>query len=303
MLDCGLPFAKIGDGGRPLVVFDSFRVEHRTADGLVLQGMISAYERYTEAGRTVYLLERPIEIPIDYTFDDMRDDYIAGLAEVAARTGDGLDVIGIGAGGMFALAVAAELGRRRSERTPSPLLRRLAVVAAGPRMSDAAREAAVRWQAAAEALRWRDVHREIVAMSYAGGASKFFGALAWLFPELQGTTDYPWDFSITVREVARADLSDRLQSVQVPTLFLGGATDRMFLSEEMEHAAAQVPGAAVHILPGAGHAITKSRRRTVENTLLQFFSDSSMPRRDPGRTRRSSAPSETSHRHSSRNTR
>ena len=43
MLDCGLPFAKIGDGGTPLVVFDGFRVEHRAADGLVLQGMINSY--------------------------------------------------------------------------------------------------------------------------------------------------------------------------------------------------------------------------------------------------------------------
>ncbi len=308
MLDCGLPFAKIGDGGAPLVVLDSFRVEHRTADGLVLQGMMSAYEPYTEAGRTVYLLERPIEMPIDYTFDDMRDDYIAGLAEVAAGTGGGLDVIGVGAGGMFALAVAAELGRRGREGRPSPLLRRQVIVAAAPRMSERARVAAARWQSAAEKLRWRAVHREIVAMSYTGSAALFYGALAWAFPGLQGTSDYPWDFAITVREVANADLSERLTDVQVPTLFLAGAADRLFSSDEIADAAARVPGGESRILPRAGHAIVKSRRRMVERAILRFLSDSSMsdqsmPRPVPRRTRRSRAASETSPRHSSGNTR
>lgn len=272
MLQCGLPYARIGDGSIPLVVLDGFRVEHRAAGGLVLQGMINSYERYTEADRTVYLLERPIEMPFDYSFDDIRDDYIEGLAEIAGLTGrthgrhdgGGMDVLGIGAGGMFALGVAAE---------SSSLLRRLAVVAGGPRMSERAREAAVRWQADAEELRWRRVHRDLVSMSYSGAASLFYAGIAWLFPELLGTTDYPWDFSITVREVARADLSQSLRNVQVPTLFLAGAADRIFSASDIEDAAAQVPGAEQHILPGAGHAIVKSRRNAVEGAVLRFLSD------------------------------
>ncbi len=267
MLNCGLPFARIGDGGIPLVVFDGFRVEHRAADGLVLQGMINSYERYTEAGRTVYLLERPIEMPFDYSFDDIRDDYIDGLTEIAELTGaEGLDLLGIGAGGMFALAVAAE---------SQLLLRRLAVVAAGPRMSDRGREAAARWQSDAEELKWRRVHREIVALSYTGFTSLFYGSIAWLFPELQGTTDYPWDFTITVREVAQADLTDRLPNVQVPALFLAGSADRLFSPEAVEHAATLLPRGEAHILPEAGHAIIKSRRRTVDDAVLTFFSGSS----------------------------
>jgi pimeloyl-ACP methyl ester carboxylesterase len=269
MLDCGLPFAKIGYGGTPLVVFDGFRVEHRAADGLVLQGMINSYERYTEAGRTVYLLERPIEMPFDYSFNDIRDHYIDGLTEIAELTGaDGLDLLGIGAGGMFALAAAAE------SRGP---LRRLVVVAAGPRMSDNGREAAARWQTDAEELKWRRVHREIVALSYTGLTSRVYGTIAWLFPELQGTTDYPWDFTITVREVAHTDLTDRLPNVQVPALFLAGAADRLFSPEAIEHAATLAPCGEARILPAAGHAIIKSRRRTVDNAVLEFFSDRSPP--------------------------
>jgi pimeloyl-ACP methyl ester carboxylesterase len=233
--------------------------------------MINSYERYTEAGRTVYLLERPIEMPFDYSFDDIRDDYIDGLAEIAELSGGmekrpgagGMDLLGIGAGGMFALAVAAASPRQ---------LRRLAVISAGPRMSEEGREAAARWQADAEDLKWRRVHRDIVALSYTGHASLFYGSIAWLFPELQGTTDYPWDFIITVREVARADVSDRLHTVQVPTLFLAGAGDRVFSPSSIEHAAAQACDATAQLLPGAGHAIVKSRRRAVEDAILRFFS-------------------------------
>jgi len=281
VLQCGLPYARIGDGDIPLVVFDGFRVEHRAADGLVLQGMINSYERYTEAGRTVYLLERPIEMPFDYSFDDIRDDYIDGLTEIAELTGatygcddaGGMDLLGIGAGGMFALAVAAE---------SQSLLRRLAVVAAGPRMSEKGREAAARWQSAVEELKWRRVHREIVAMSYTGIMSRVYGSIAWLFPELQGTTDYPWDFSITVREVAGADLSDRLHNVQVPTLFLAGAGDRLFSPDAVEHAATLVPRGEAQVLSGAGHAIIKSHRSTIDHAVLQFFS--STPEADREKT-------------------
>jgi len=280
MLNCGLPYAQIGEGGRPLVVLDSFRVEHRTADGLVLQGMMGAYERYTEAGRTVYLLERPIEMPIDYTFDDLRDDYIAGLTEIGGLTGvgvgeaSGLDVLGIGAGGMFALAVAAAVAGSSGDRVAtvgSLRLGRLAVVAAGARMSAEAREAAGRWQEAVEQLRWRSVHREMVRMSYAGPAGPFYAALAWLFPELLGTTDYPWDFFITLREVAGADLSDRLDRLEPETLFIAGGRDRLFPPDVVADTADRVGAAETRFVDGAGHAITKSHRGVVESRVLQFL--------------------------------
>ena len=290
MLNCGLPYAQIGEGGRPLVVLDSFRVEHRTADGLVLQGMMGAYERYTEAGRTVYLLERPIEMPIDYTFDDMRNDYIAGLAEIAALTGvgaggaagagpggiPGLDVLGIGAGGMFALAVAAAVAGGSGDRVPAEgalRLGRLVVVAAGARMSAEAREAAGRWQEAVERLRWRSVHREMVRMSYAGAGGLFYGTLAWLFPELLGTTDYPWDFHITLREVAGADLSDRLDRLEPETLFIAGGRDRFFPPDVVADTADRVGAAETRFVDTAGHAITKSHRSVVESGVLRFLAD------------------------------
>jgi pimeloyl-ACP methyl ester carboxylesterase len=270
VLACGLPYARIGEGGLPLFVFDSFRVEHRAAEGLVLQGMMGAYERYTEAGRTVYLLERPIEMPFDYSFDDMRDDYAAGLAELTAETrpqrpaGVGLDLLGIGAGGMFALSVAAAGG--------API-GRLAVVAAGARMSDAGREAAERWKAAAEELNWRAVHREMVAMSYTGGGALFYGGLAWLFPELLGTTDYPWDFYITLREVAAADITDRLPAIEADTMFVAGAEDRLFPPAVVTESARLAGAPQPVFLPGAGHAISKSRRKAVEQLVLGFFGE------------------------------
>jgi pimeloyl-ACP methyl ester carboxylesterase len=294
ILGCGLPYAKIGEGGLPLIVLDSFRVEHRAAEGLVLQGMMGAFERYTEAGRTVYLIERPVEMPFDYSFDDLRDDYIAALEEIAEETraerpaGAGLDLLGIGAGGMFALAVAAEVGRRRGDDGASaaegdalgdaqPRIDRLAVVASGARMGNAAREAAQRWKTAAEGLNWRAVHREMVAMSYAGGSALFFGGLAWLFPELIGTTDYPWDFYITLREVAAADITDRLPAIEAETIFIAGAEDRLFPATVVAESARRVGSREPVFLPGAGHAISTARRKTVAKIILAFLAERATP--------------------------
>ncbi|MFO7780381.1 MAG: alpha/beta hydrolase, partial [Spirochaetia bacterium] len=54
-----------------------------------------------------------------------------------------------------------------------------------------------------------------------------------------------------------------------------GSADRLFSPEAVEHAATLLPRGEAHILPEAGHAIIKSRRRTVDDAVLTFFSGSS----------------------------
>ena len=281
VLGCGVPFAQIGSGGRPLVVFDSFRVEHKPAEGLVLQGMRDAYESYVNAGRTVFVVERRGEMPIDYDFDDITGDYVAALAEIAAESdaSAGVDVLGIGAGGMFALAAAAQAAGRQTAAQAAGRqtaaqgfpISRLAVVAAADRMTGEARDAAEQWRGSVEELHWRQVHGRMVRWSYGGVAGLFYGALAWLFPELLGTTDYPWDFFITLREIAQADIADRLGQIAVPTLLIAGERDRLFSAELAEAAAARIPKAELLVLPGAGHGLVKTHRREVERRVSRFF--------------------------------
>lgn len=311
LLTCGLPYARIGAGGQALVVLDGFRVEHRPAEGLVLQGMAAAYERYVEAGYTVYILERRAGMPIDYRFDDIVSDYRDGVAELATAppvdetgvfgsdttTGTtsssflprgparadrvagadrvaedeprAVDLMGIGAGGMLALALAAE---RLGEASGAPVFRRLVLTAAAARLSEKGRSAARRWLSAAEQLRWRTVHREMAQLSHPGVASLFYGTVAWLAPSLFGTTDYPWDFYITLREVSEADLRPRLSAVTVPALLIGGARDELYTAREMQETAAGMPEAEARIIPGAGHVVGRTRRRAVDEAILSFLS-------------------------------
>jgi pimeloyl-ACP methyl ester carboxylesterase len=187
-----------------------------------------------------------------------------------------VDLLGIGAGGLFALGVAARLGAGREHEEGPPAARRLqvahlAVVSAAHRMSEAAREDAAGWIADAQKLRWRSVHAAMVRRSYAGGQALFYASLAWLFPDLLGTTDYPWDYIITVREAAATELADRLDGINVPTLILGGERDGMFSPADMEEAARRIPGAELGLIPGAGHAIAKSHRREVEGRVTSFL--------------------------------
>ncbi len=244
---------------------------------------MTAYERYVEIGYTVYIIERTSGMPIDYTFEDIRDDYARAVEEIAQlHSGEprsGVNLVGVGAGGLFALAVAAraESGETGAVSFASPLrtpVTRLVLISSAARMSDAARSAAGRWQEAAEHLRWRDVHRDMVTLSHVGPSAVFYSTIAWLFPNLLGTTDYPWDFVITVRETAGTDVSDQLTGIEVPTLFLGGERDRLFLAEDMKEAARELPHADAQLFPGGGHAVAKSRTREVERRVLSFLRNS-----------------------------
>jgi pimeloyl-ACP methyl ester carboxylesterase len=189
-----------------------------------------------------------------------------------------VDLLGIGAGGLFALGVAARLGDGREHDEGPPAARdlkvsHLAVVSGAHRMSEAAREVSPAWIADAEKLRWRSVHAAMVRRSYSGVQAAFYASLAWLFPDLLGTTDYPWDFVITLREAAGADLTDRLESIAAPTLILGGERDGIFSAVDMEEAAGRIPEAGLELIPGAGHAVFKSRRREVEARVTRFLEE------------------------------
>ncbi|MGE0873941.1 MAG: alpha/beta fold hydrolase [Burkholderiales bacterium] len=68
------------------------------------------------------------------------------------------------------------------------------------------------------------------------------------------------------------DLEDRLHLIRVPTLFLGGAEDRVGGPEElMRRLAGMVPGAAYVEVPGAAHIANLQNADGFNRRLLEFL--------------------------------
>jgi pimeloyl-ACP methyl ester carboxylesterase len=63
-----------------------------------------------------------------------------------------------------------------------------------------------------------------------------------------------------------------LSSISVPTLVIHGSADPMFPLEHGEALAAEIPGASLLTLPGAGHGLDRTDWRTVAAAILEHTS-------------------------------
>lgn len=75
------------------------------------------------------------------------------------------------------------------------------------------------------------------------------------------------------------DVLDRLGSIVVPTLVVGGADDRLVDVGHAREVAAAIPGAQLHVLEGDGatHALPTERADEVNNLLVKFIESHGTP--------------------------
>lgn len=257
----GLSYVRLGNEGAPLFVFDAIRLENGPPEGLVLQGLLQTFDDYAGTFLPV-ICERRQEMAIDYSISDMADDYAALMKEL---TDEPEFVLGFGIGGVVGMELAA--------RYPE-LVKRLVVVGAAYRLREEARKACLRWAEWASELRWRRVHFELVrAMSSSPHLAPFYGAIAALAPKMLGTPDYPWDFVVSLRAEAEADLMPHLPEIKAPTLVVAGDRDFFYSREDLETTADWIPNGELHLLRGVGHGIARSHRNRVRELVERFLLD------------------------------
>jgi pimeloyl-ACP methyl ester carboxylesterase len=67
------------------------------------------------------------------------------------------------------------------------------------------------------------------------------------------------------------DESDRIASIHSPTLVLCGAEDRMTPQRQAQFLAANIPGAHLVVIPGAGHMVMLEQPQATANALQGFL--------------------------------
>jgi len=258
----GIPYTRVGDGAQCVVVLDNFRLENRIAEGLVLQGLARAWEELGEHFE-IYVIERRPEMAIDFDLEDMASDAAAAVEELCDAPAA---LLGIGMGGMVSLRLAA----RRPELVSALVLARSAY-----RLNPAMTPRLKRWSEDAEKLEWRRVHRDMVSAMFSDTfLAKTLGAVAWLFPELMGVPDYPWDFIVALRAVLGEDLSEDLSRITARTLVLSAGRDILFTPEDGKETAARINGARHNVLPYAGHGTTRKSREVEHRNVREFLESS-----------------------------
>jgi 3-oxoadipate enol-lactonase len=69
----------------------------------------------------------------------------------------------------------------------------------------------------------------------------------------------------------RPDITDDLRRVRVPTMVVVGAVDTAQPVRESEHIASAIPGARLHVIPGAAHISAEEKPREVNAVLSEFL--------------------------------
>ncbi len=118
----GLPYNRLGEGPRPLVVFQGLLFENKPQAGMLVSGY-----KFLEADYTVYVVLRKPDLPAGCTLKDMADDYARMIED---EFGGPLDVIGVSTGGSIAHHFAAD---------HPDLVRRLIIHSSAYTLSDSAK--------------------------------------------------------------------------------------------------------------------------------------------------------------------
>jgi pimeloyl-ACP methyl ester carboxylesterase len=87
---------------------------------------------------------------------------------------------------------------------------------------------------------------------------------AMTYTAFKDTSDAEQDF------VDEAPLDQRLASIHVPLLVLFGAEDQLYDPQAALDRYRQVPGAQVHLIPGAGHSPNVEKPELVAPLILAF---------------------------------
>lgn len=154
---------------------------------------------------------------------------------------------GFSLGGIVALEMAAQAPER---------ITRLALVSTTPRPDPESNHAARRTAVArAKALGLERFIADELWPRYVGAASRDDGDLKALICGM--ATSLGLEAFAAQSEVAihRADSRPRLSRIQVPTLVLAGAEDRLCPPEVQREMAAAIPDADLVLVPGSGHFV------------------------------------------------
>ncbi|CAN5825302.1 alpha/beta hydrolase [soil metagenome] len=240
MLGAGVPALRIGEGPRRLVHLPGLTFESGLPRGLARKRALDGWDPLLD-NYTVHRLSRKPRAA--ESFREMAGHAAAAIEEIGAP----VDLMGFSTGGVICLHVAA---------TQPKLVRRLVLVATGPRVRPSGREGALAAAKAVRAGRWRALFATLFPVAAGSPISRLvLIAVGWLFgPWIVGVPDDPSQLAAELEAWTREDASEFVPLITCPTLVIGVGNDRMFPPELIREWTAQLPDAQVVIIDGKGHS-------------------------------------------------
>ena len=249
-MDC----CRFGQGRETLVILPGISLQRVMESAGAVAG---AYRQLAEVFQ-VCVFERRNDMPEGYTVRDMALDTARAMEALGLGPAH---LFGASQGGMMAMTLAIE----RPE-----LVKRLVLGSTSARISDGRyRRVFGPW---ARLARAGDAAALCQAFAEAVYPGRTFEKLKPLLPELAkaATAEDLERFAIQTEALEGLDILDGLGRIACPTLVIGGRDDAVVGAAASEAIAARVPGAALYLYDGYGHA-AYDLARDYKARLLAFL--------------------------------
>jgi pimeloyl-ACP methyl ester carboxylesterase len=259
----GMAFIRLGDGP-PLVFLPGLSAHHRPPTGLDRWVQIKEIEPFSRRHET-WWLQRPVGLDPDTTMSDLATNYADALHE---RFDVPVDVLGHSTGGSVALQLAADYPFA---------VRRLVLVSSGCRLGPGGREAQLQIAGLLRRDKPRRAGAVVMSMLAAGTVSRLaMECIGWVLgAAVMGKGDP--DLLATINAEDAYDLTQRLDSIRMPVLLVGGERDAFYGGGVFEETASLLPYGRVVLCKGKGHMQAANPR--VVREVLAFIEDA--PGSDP----------------------
>lgn len=256
----GLPYARIGNKPNILVNIEALSFKNEPPSGFALKQFIKGSSTFTDE-YSVYLISRKQNLPEDYLFDKMADDY----AKLIRREFKGpVDVMGVSTGGQIAQFLAAD---------HPDVIRKLVIISAAYRLSEKGVEIEGKSEEYFMQQKYGKAFAAILDFIF---NSKFMRSIAKFFTRLigkkiMGKIEYPNDFLNEIRGDREMNFNDRLSEIKVPTLVMSGELDIGYTADDVRMTAEGIPNAKLILYKGYGHGLIMANRKQLQKDILEFL--------------------------------
>jgi pimeloyl-ACP methyl ester carboxylesterase len=211
---------------------------------------------------------------------DFSDDLLRLLDALGLER---VHLVGRSMGGM----IAQELALRAPERVA-----RLVLVSTAARADAHLRRVFELWAELAERGVPADLRHRATLLWCLGARALAKQGAAAAYLERKSHGDRPRDYALQARACAAHDALDRLGTLSVPTLVVGGSDDRLTPPAQAVVLARAIPAAELAIFPGAGHLPYLEAPAAFAARVLEFlWRDTTQDARETQTCRRVSMPS------------
>ena len=234
-----MSYVSFGSGAKTLVVLPGLSDGLATVEGKALL-LVGPYTPYLE-DFTVMMFSRRESLSEGYSIRDMARDQAEALKTLGIEK---TSVLGVSEGGMIAQYLAVD---------HPDLVEKLVLAVTAPCTNDVIRSCVPGWITMAERGDHKALMIDTAERSYSPARLRKYRRMYPLLGRVGKPRTYD-RFLVNARATLSFDARDELPGIACPTLILGGEEDHIVGAEASRTLHEAIPGSALFMYPGLGHA-------------------------------------------------